>query len=278
MAENSAIEWTDATFNPWWGCTRISVGPKGACVNCYADTWAHRLGMELWDNGKYRTFGAKHWAEPLAWNKAAALAGVRKRVFCASMADVFDKDAPAEERQRLWRLIEATPHLDWLLLTKRPGNVLRMLPLFWQAAMPRNVWLGISVVTQEEADRDIPKLLEIPAAVRFLSCEPLMEEITFEGRWVEHANPAIHENWLEALDWVIVGGESGRRARPMLEQWARSIRRQCAAFGTPFFFKQGSQSNWPNFKDFSAFSSDLQVREWPRSALTSKSTEAESHT
>lgn len=244
MGENSSIEWTHHTFNPWWGCTRVSVGPKGACVNCYADTWAHRLGMELWDNGRYRTFGAKHWSEPLAWNKAAALSGDRPRVFCASMADVFDKDAPAEERQRLWRLIEATPHLDWLLLTKRVGNVLRMIPPTW-LRLPENVWLGISVVTQEEVDRDVPKLLEIPASVRFLSCEPLMEAITFEGRWIKHDNPAIHENWLEVIDWVIVGGESGPHSRPMNPAWATSLRDQCQAVATPFFFKQhGEWIDW----------------------------------
>lgn len=241
----------------------MSVGPKGACTNCYADAWAHRLGMELWDNGRYRTFGAAHWAKPLAWNKKAALAGERHRVFCASMADVFDKDAPAEERQRLWRLIEATPHLDWLLLTKRVGNVLRMLPLSWQAALPRNVWLGISVVTQEEVDRDVPKLLEIPARIRFLSCEPLMEAISFEGRWIEHDNPAIHENWLEAIDWVIVGGESGRKARPMEWEWAAEIKNQCVAVGTAFFMKQLSQANTKDFKRWENFPWTLQLRQWP---------------
>ena len=266
MGKASAIEWTDATFNPWWGCTRVSIGPKGACVNCYADVWARRLGLNLWDRGVYRTFGAKHWSEPLAWNKAAAPAGVRKRVFCASMADVFDKDAPAEERQRLWRLIEATPHLDWLLLTKRVGNVLRMLPPSWQAALPRNVWLGISVVTQEEVDRDVPKLLEIPATIRFLSCEPLMEPISFRWTaWAKRRPDGVlgHLDGLKGIDWVIVGGESGRQARPMVEFWASDIRHQCAEAGVPFFFKQGSQKNWPAFKDFDSFPAELRVREWP---------------
>lgn len=249
VGKTSAIEWTDATFNPWWGCTRVSP----ACDGCYADTWALRLGMKLWDNGQYRTFGPKHWAEPLKWNARAKREGKRVRVFCASMADVFDKDAPESERQRLWGLIEATPNLDWLLLTKRVGNVMRMVPPHWHERFPRNVWLGISVVTPLEVARDVPKLQAIPAYIRFLSMEPLLEDI-----WME--------NHLDGIHWVIVGGESGRRARPMLEQWAQRIRMNCAAAGVPFFFKQGSAANWPAFKDASTFPPSLQLRQWPRSA------------
>jgi protein gp37 len=251
MGKGSAIEWTDHTFNPWWGCRRVSP----ACDHCYADAFAHRLGMELWDNGKYRTFGAKHWSEPLAWNKAAALAGTRPRVFCASMADVFDKDAPAEERQRLWRLIEATPHLDWLLLTKRIGNAERMLPWGPYGDPWPNVWLGSTVVTQEEFDRDLPKLLTVAAAVRFLSCEPMLGPIEF-GR---HGS-------LRGLQWVICGGESGSKARRLELDWAMRLQQQCAARGIAFFMKQGSQANWDAFKDFDSFLPALRVREWPRSA------------
>jgi protein gp37 len=119
------------------------------------------------------------------------------------------------------------------------------------------------VVNQEEADRDIPKLLAIPAHTRFLSCEPLLGPITFEGRWVDHPNPAMHENWLEALDWVIVGGESGSRARPMAFNWALSLMQQCEATETAFFMKQGSQNGWPDFKNINSFSAQLQVRRWP---------------
>lgn len=254
MGENSAIEWTDATFNPWWGCTRVSP----ACDNCYADTWARRLGMDdLWDGAKRRTFGAKHWAEPLKWNRAAERAGRRLRVFCASMADVFDKDAPGRERENLWELIEDTPHLDWLLLTKRIGNVRRMLP-----APPPNVWLGISVINQEEADRDIPKLLGIPAAVRFLSCEPLLGPIDFPL-------PCQGSVFWSGLHWIIVGGESGARARPMDEWWALRIQQQCAEAGVAFFMKQGSQANWPAFKDFERFPAELRIRQWPRVSVDS---------
>jgi protein gp37 len=247
MGEASKIEWTDATFNPWWGCTRVSP----ACDDCYADTWARRLGLSLWDNGKYRTFGPAHWGEPHKWNRKAAKEGRRLRVFCASMADVFDKDAPAADRWRLWTLIEATPHLDWLLLTKRVGNVLRMVPPHWHERFPANVWMGISVVTPLEVARDVPKLQAIPAYIRFLSMEPLLEEI-----------PMMEEH-LDGIHWVIVGGESGRKARPMLEHWAQRIRRDCETVGVPFFFKQGSAANWPAYKDRSTFPEGLQVREWP---------------
>lgn len=240
MGENSAIEWTDATFNPWWGCTKVSPG----CDHCYAETWAKRTGFpQLWAGAERRTFGLKHWAGPERWNARAQKEGKRLKVFCASMADVFDKDGPTGARADLWDLIEDTPHLDWLLLTKRVGNVEKMMAPHWQGIFPRNVWLGISVVNQVEADRDIPKLIEIPAYVRFLSCEPLLGPISFEGRWVDHQNPALHENWLEALSWLIVGGESGPHARPMNATWAYDLRDQCVAVGTAFFFKQ-----WGEYK------------------------------
>lgn len=260
MGENSSIEWTDHTFNPWWGCTRVSPG----CDNCYADTWSRRLGMSLWDGQERRTFGAKHWAEPVKWNRKAEKESRRLRVFCASMADVFDKDAPGRERENLWDLIEDTPHLDWLLLTKRISNVKRMLP-----APPRNVWLGISVVNQQEADRDIPKLLEIEAAVRFLSCEPLLGPIEFPL-------PCRGSVFWGGLHWVIVGGESGPGARPFVLGWGKEIVRQCRAAGAPVFVKQvGSRptnregERCPHVKDRKGgdpweWPGELRVREWPQ--------------
>lgn len=178
MSANSKIEWTHHTFNPWWGCTKISPG----CDHCYAERDAHRFGTGWGTGAERRTFGDRHWNEPLKWDRKASDAAERHRVFCASMADVFDKDAPTGARERLWHLIEATPSLDWLLLTKRIGNAESMLPERWRNALPRNVWLGITVVNQEEADRDIPKLLRVPAHVRFLSCEPLLDHIFFGER------------------------------------------------------------------------------------------------
>lgn len=157
----------------------------------------------------------------------------------ARMADVFDNAIDPQWRADLFQLIEATPNLDWLLLTKRIGNVGNMLPVpFDFDKHYPNVWIGATIVNQAEAERDIPKLLDVPAAVRFLSMEPLLGPVSFEGMWVNHANPAMHENMLEALDWVIVGGESGPGARPMHPDYARSLRDQCEAVGVPFLFKQ----------------------------------------
>lgn len=263
MAENSKIEWTDHTFNPWVGCTKVSP----ACDHCYAESWAKRAGQShLWNGERRRTTPA-NWRQPLKWNAQAEKEGRRARVFCASLADIFDNEVPHEWRTDLFRLIYATPHLDWLLLTKRIGNVPKALTVLGDDAMPPNVWLGATVVTQAEVDRDVPKLIVAPARVRFLSCEPLIEEISFAGRWVDHPNPAMHENWLERIDWVIVGGESGSKARPMAQQWVESIREQCAAFDVAFFMKQGSAANWPAYKDFDRFGDSIRVREWPNATL-----------
>jgi len=253
MAETTAIAWTDATFNPWWGCQKVGPG----CDHCYAERDAERFEPKraLWGAGsERRTFGEKHWNQPKRWHEKAHREGVRRRVFCASMADVFDKDAPPGERDRLWSLIAATPNLDWLVLTKRIGNAKSMLPSNWGMGYP-NVWLGATVVNQEEADRDILKLAATPAAVRFLSCEPLLGPICVA------TNDAFR-----SIDWVIVGGESGPQARPMLEVWALALARQCRERNVAFFFKQGSQQNWLNFRDFDGFPDELKIREWPASA------------
>lgn len=224
MSENSKIEWTDHTFNPWWGCQKVSPG----CDNCYAEALDKRTGGAHWGSGaERRRTSEKNWNLPRRWNDEAGKSGGRRpRVFCASMADVFDNAVPEEWRVDLWKLIYDTPNLDWLVLTKRIGNAREMLPLgiFRGSPLP-NLWLGISVVNQEEANRDIGKLLAIPARVRFLSMEPLL-------------GPVSLMSTLLNLDWVIVGGESGPGARPMHPAWARSLRDQCIATRTPFFFKQ----------------------------------------
>lgn len=227
MAENSKIEWTDHTFNPWWGCTRVSP----ACKHCYADTWAHRLGLELWgQRADRRFFGDAHWSGPLRWNREAKIAGVRARVFCASMGDVFESRRDLDPwRARLWDLIEATPFLDWLLLTKRPDRIGPCVP--WRDEFPQNVWLGTTVENQAWAEKRLPHLLMYPAVVRFVSCEPLL-------------GPLDLKPWIKGLgiDWVIAGGESGHRARPSHPHWFRSVRDQCVANGVPFHFKQWG--NW----------------------------------
>lgn len=240
MSANSAIEWTDHTFNPWWGCQKVGPG----CDHCYAESLDKRTGGEHWGPGaQRRRTSVKNWNDPVRWNAKAdaffAEHGRRQRVFCASMADVFDNAIDPQWRADLFELIKATPNLDWLLLTKRIGNVGNMLPVpFDFDKHYPNVWIGATIVNQAEAERDIPKLLDVPAAVRFLSMEPLLGPVSFEGMWVDHTNPAMHENMLEALDWVIVGGESGPGARPMHPDWATSLRDQCEAAGVPFLFKQ----------------------------------------
>ena len=180
MAENSAIEWCHHTFNSWTGCTKVSP----ACDHCYAESWAKRSGHVEWGpHGSRRR--TKTWGDPVKWNRQAEAEGVRRRVFCASLADVFDNHRSIEPAWRadLWALIMSTPHLDWLLLTKRPQNIARYLPNDskapwyrpWNFKWPlENVWLGTTVENQEEADRRIPHLLSVPAKLHFLSCEPLL--------------------------------------------------------------------------------------------------------
>lgn len=222
MGENSKIEWTDHTFNPWSGCTKVSP----ACDNCYAERDEDkRFGRAKW--GKYgkRYLMKTTWANPIKWDKQAAKTGVRPRVFCASLADVFEDhpDLPPW-RQRLWSLIKETPNLDWLLLTKRPGNILKMMP---EGGFGPNVWLGATVESQEFAKGRIKQLLRVPATVHFLSCEPLLGLLDLS-------------KWLNAgrLDWVIAGGESGPHARPTDPQWFELLRDQCIQNSVAFHFKQ----------------------------------------
>jgi protein gp37 len=269
MGANSKIQWTDHTFNPFIGCTKVSPG----CEHCYAEAWAKRYGRAEWGPRAERVrTGASTWRQPLRWNAEAERTGKRPRVFCASLADVFDNRAPDEWRVDLWRLIASTPALDWLLLTKRVVNVGAMVPPAWLDAWPAHVWLGITVTDQAEADRDIPLLLEMPAPVRFLSCEPLLGQINLLGHMLGFAvrNPALcacgHGHGFtrcpntggvskrchvkdcacsgflraskDGLHWVIAGGESGPNARPIHPDWVRGLRDQCAAAGVPFLFKQ----------------------------------------
>lgn len=228
MAQNSKIEWTHHTFNPWWGCIRVSP----ACKHCYAEAWARRVGMDLWGaKSPRRFFTDTHWREPLKWNREAAEAGERRRVFCASMADVFEKRAELDaHRARLWPLIESTPHLDWLLLTKRPENIATMAP--WDRSWPSNVWLGTTAENQHWAAKRIPMLLENAAKVKFISAEPLLGALRLDGFLL----PANRTG--RGLNWVIAGGESGPYSRPMNPSWVEDLRDQCEAAGTAFHFKQ----------------------------------------
>lgn len=243
MSENSKIEWTDHTFNPWEGCQKVGPG----CDHCYAETrnarFAGGTAVNWGPGAPRRRTSASNWELPKRWNAQADAFmnqhGRRQRVFCASLADVFDNAVDPQWREDLFRLIEATPNLDWLLLTKRIGNVGNMLPVpFDFAKQYPNVWLGATITSQAEADRDIPKLLALDARVRFLSMEPLLGPVSFEGMFANPHDMRDGTNMLEALDWVIVGGESGPGARPMHPDWARSLRDQCEAVDTPFLFKQ----------------------------------------
>ena len=235
MADGTHIEWCDATFNPWVGCTKVSP----ACDHCYAEGWAKRTGHpELWTGERRRTT-ASYWQQPLKWDRQAQAAGIRKRVFCASLADVFDNQVPTRWRDDLWFLIDRTPNLDWLLLTKRPQNIAKMLPDPRTGIKPwgdgwSNVWLGTTTENQEEADRRIPELFKTPAK-RFISAEPLLSALDIRqylGLAYSEGRPA------RGIIWCICGGESGPGARPMHPDWPRALRDQCAAAGVPYFFKQ----------------------------------------
>lgn len=283
--DNSKIEWTDHTFNPWWGCMKVSAG----CKNCYAEALDKR-----WDGGNWgpdsnrRPMGENYWKQPLKWDKAAA-AGVRSKVFCASMADVFEGNPDTlPHLQRLFFLINQTPNLIWQLLTKRPENIMELVPSWWiKHGFPPNVWIGTSVENQAAADTRIPHLLKVPAAVRFLSCEPLIGPLdlreymtlTDNNRWGTELSEKRgwgYDDWSggfagpgsniydpkSGIDWVIAGGESGHGARPAHPDWFRSLRDQCAAAGVPFFFKQGSK-DWPDYKNYDAFPNDLKIRQFP---------------
>jgi protein gp37 len=226
MGKLSSIEWTDATFNPWWGCSRVSP----ACAHCYADTFAHRWGVDLWsEGGARRFFGDKHWNEPRIWNRNAERSGEPVKVFCASMADVFeDHDELDEWREKLWGLIDETPSLHWQLLTKRPENVMAMSP--WASAWPHNVWIGTSIENSRFTFR-ADLLREVPSAVRFISAEPLLGSLFVDKRGRTPLD-------LTGISWLIVGGESGPRARPMQLEWVRELRERCADEGVAFFLKQ----------------------------------------
>jgi protein gp37 len=220
----TGIEWTDETFNPWQGCTKVSAG----CLNCYAETIAKRNlrgeGFNVkWGKGQARIRNSsEYWQKPLAWEKKAQKTGKRIKVFAASMADVFDEEVDPSWRTDFWNVVRQTPTLDWQVLTKRPQNILGMIPSDWEEGW-NNVWLGTSVEDQKRADETIPILSSVPAKVRFLSVEPLLGPVSLK---------------LEKIGWVICGGESGHGYRLMKPEWALSVRDQCIVSKTPFFFKQ----------------------------------------
>lgn len=241
MAKTS-IEWADYTFNPWWGCTKVSE----ACRHCYAEALARRWGTGWGPESDRRFFGDKHWNDPLRWDRKAAKDGLRRRVFCASMADVFeDRPELIDHRKRLWHLIEATPNLIWMLLTKRPENIASFAPMEWMTNPPANVWYGTTVEEQKWMISRVNALMRVPASVRFLSCEPLLSplDLGLFGTRPKHWRFG-HSPVRDALHWVIVGGESGPGARPMQKEWVISLHDQCVEAGVAFFFKQWGEHSW----------------------------------
>lgn len=293
MSENSEIGWTDDTFNAWWGCEKVSPG----CAHCYAESWAKRFGVQWGGRARRRFYGPQHWAELGRLNRKAERAGVPRKVFVNSMADVCERlpadhpDIAAMDASRL-QLRDAVIENKWLIfqfLTKRPENF-ELLPIDW--ANTPNAWAGVTVENQEQANRRIPLLLQVPAAVRFLSCEPLLEPLEFSN--VTRRSDAVAQLGKRALDgigWVIVGGESdqpGYPARPCDLTWVRQIVQQCQLSETPVFVKQlgsgkgehagevriqpvtvpGQQPGMWTFthkkgEDANEFPTDLQIRQFP---------------
>jgi protein gp37 len=258
MAENTHIGWCDSTANFWWGCVKVSP----LCDHCYADTLDHRYGESHWGPGARRRFIKGVWADLDRWEKKAAESGERPRVFVMSMGDFFerlpdghpDRQEMIDARARAcFRMANIWTHLDFLVLTKRVPNVRDMVPGDWLATglgkgWPSNVRIGVSVGTQREAHRDVPRLLEL-GVPNFLSMEPLLEAVDLRracrdafvrqfgscpcGR--PECGGAIG---VGKLDWVIVGGESGPGARLMDPAWARDVLENCLAHDVPAFFKQ----------------------------------------
>lgn len=269
--QNSKIEWTDHTFNPWIGCTKVSPG----CLHCYAESlnlrW--RKGVNWGKGAPRQRTTAQYWREAVKWNDEARRLGTRPRVFCASLADWLDPEVPAQWLSDLLELIEKCSQLDWLLLTKRPEmwrdrmEAVAELPtagsifaLSWaRGKQPENVWLGTSVEDQTRANLRVPALMNLPAKVRFLSCEPLLGPVD-----LLKATEGMGSDWFwdDYIDWVICGGESGPMHRPMAIEWASSLSVQCKQFDVPFLMKQ--MGGHPDKRhNLAEFPSDLQVREFP---------------
>lgn len=232
MAQNSHIEWTDHTFNPWTGCTNISPG----CDHCYAEAWSKRSGHVKWGNSPRKRTTDAYWKAPVMWQRKAeefeALHGRRQRVFCASLADVFDNQADPAWREQLFEVIRATPRLDWQLLTKRPQNIRKMLPADWGDGY-HNVWLGFTAEDQIRFDQRKRFIASVPSIVWFVSYEPAIGALR-----IAEGDPKP--------DWLIVGGESGHGARSMQARWVVDIVEDCRRFGIAPFFKQwGSFQNNP---------------------------------
>ena len=276
MGKATKIAWADSTWNPWWGCEMVSPG----CTHCYASTLAKRAGKDCWGKGSPRlSMGESYWAEPLTWNKQAAAGAVGKDgkhwiVFAGDMCDIFDNAGLQDERKHMWELMRQTSHLTWLLLSKRPENFAKYLPADWGEGYA-NVWLGVTCEDRKHGYPRVNILRNTPAKVRFLSCEPLLEDISDVN--------------LNGIDWLIAGGESGTGSRSFDLAWARALKVRCAEASTTFFFKQlGSEpvdvgspflilrKQQNGKKDVHGkaainFPADLRVQSWPDPSVTALS-------
>lgn len=254
MGDSTKIQWTDKTFNGWWGCTKVGPG----CDHCYADAFDRRTGGAHWGTGVSRKRTSPHnWNEPRRWNRQAMSDGYRPWVFASSMCDVFDNEVPDEWRNELFALIRETPYLRWQLLTKRVGNVIKMVPAGWPNGF-EHVGVMATIVNQDEMDRDGPKLMAVEATWRGISYEPALGPLRD----------------LPAVDWLIVGGESGPQARPFHVTFARDAIAECRSKGIACFVKQlgrvqifGSIPsrglNDPKGGDWDEWPADLRVRQFP---------------
>lgn len=248
MADNTNISWTDHTHNEWWGCSSTA---GAGCDHCYAAVMDKRTGGSFFGIGTTpRLTKEQNRNKPYRWNREAEAAGLRSKVFCGSMMDFFDKNAPSGAREPLWKKIKTTASLDWQVLTKRPGNILKMLPADWGNGY-ENVWMGVTVENSRSGLRRLEQLRNIPARVRFLSVEPLLED--------------LGEIDLTGIHWVIVGGESGQGFRPMEQAWADRIIAQCREQGVSVFFKQ-----WGGLADDAGgcLIHGGEIKEWPRVVRT----------
>lgn len=249
--KDTAIEYTHHSFSPWWGCQEVSEG----CANCFARDIAHRFQKVKWGEDRVKT-SESTWKQPLKWNKRCEELGIRERVLCGTMCDVFDEKVPQAWFNDLIELALECCNLDFLLLTKRPQNIRKRFEAFCEPALipeayMAEFWLGVSVENQKAADKRIPILLQIPAKVRFLSCEPLLGELDLSKYFMPSALKgcfaASGVDLKEEIHWVVAGGETGVNARPMKYEWAQKVKYQTVTANVPFYFK--SWGKYPHDKD-----------------------------
>jgi len=234
MAIKTKIQWATATWNPFIGCTKVSP----ACDNCYAERWAKRAGRDF---SKVARSSSVTFHSPLAWKEP-------QRIFVCSLSDFFHADILRADRHAAIKIMRQAPQHIYMLLTKRPENIKSQLAgTAWADGLPANVWVGVTVEDQQQAEKRIPILLRVPAQVRFLSCEPLLGPIDLWSAIYERKPGTFTSAFAwgkDGVQWVIVGGESGAKARSdMQATWVRALRDQCAAAEVPFMFKQWGEWN-----------------------------------